>query len=36
MGLFSSILKAFVGDKAKKDLKLILPIVDEIKKIGID
>ena len=36
MGLFSSILKAFVGDKAKKDLKLILPIVDEIKKIGVD
>ena len=35
MGLFNSILKAFVGDKAKKDLKLILPLVDEIKKIGI-
>ena len=35
MGLFNSILKAFVGDKAKKDLKLILPIVDEIKKIGV-
>ena len=35
MGLFNTILKAFVGDKAKKDLKLILPIVDEIKKIGI-
>ena len=34
MGLFNTILKAFVGDKAKKDLKLILPIVDEIKKIG--
>ena len=33
MGLFNSILKTFVGDKAKKDLKLILPIVDEIKKI---
>ena len=36
MGLFNSILKAFVGDKAKKDLRLILPIVDEIKKIGND
>ena len=36
MGLFNSILKTFVGDKAKKDLKLILPIVDEIKKIGVD
>ena len=36
MGLFNSILKAFVGDKTKKDLKLILPLVDEIKKIGID
>ena len=35
MGLFNSILKAFIGDKAKKDLKLILPLVDEIKKIGI-
>ena len=35
MGLLNSILKAFVGDKAKKDLKLILPLVDEIKKIGI-
>ena len=36
MGLFNSILKTFVGDKAKKDLKLILPIVDEIKKISVD
>ena len=36
MGLFSTILKTFVGDKTKKDLKLILPIVDEIKRIGVD
>ena len=36
MGLFNSILKVFVGDKTKKDLKLILPLVDEIKKICID
>ena len=36
MGLFNTILKTFVGDKAKKDLKLILPIVNEIKKIGVD
>ena len=35
MGLLNSILKTFVGDKAKKDLKLILPIVDEIKKFGV-
>ena len=34
MGLFNTILKTFVGDKAKKDLRLILPTVDEIKKIG--
>ena len=31
MGLLNGYLKTFVGDKAKKDLKLILPIVDEIK-----
>ncbi|MAV00807.1 MAG: preprotein translocase subunit SecA [Flavobacteriaceae bacterium] len=31
MSFFNSILKLFVGDKAKKDVKLILPIVEEIK-----
>ena len=36
MGLFNTILKTFVGDKAKKDLRLILPTVDAIKKIGVD
>ena len=34
MGLFNTILKVFVGDKTKKDLKSILPIVNEIKEIG--
>ncbi len=34
MGLFNTILKVFVGDKTKKDLKSILPIVNEIKAIG--
>ena len=36
MGLFNTILKVFVGDKTKKDLKSILPIVSEIKAIGSD
>ena len=36
MGLFNTILKTFVGDKAKKDLRLILPTVDKIKEIGVD
>jgi len=31
MGLLDSVLKAFVGDKAKKDIKLITPIVNKIK-----
>jgi len=31
MSFFNSILKLFVGDKAKKDVKSILPIVEEIK-----
>ena len=36
MGLFNTILKVFVGDKTKKDLKSILPIVNQIKAIGSD
>jgi len=31
MSFFNSILKFFVGDKTKKDIKSILPIVEEIK-----
>ena len=32
MGLLNSVLKVFVGDKTKKDLAGILPIVSEINK----
>lgn len=31
MGILDSVLKAFVGDKTKKDLKEIYPILDQIK-----
>jgi len=31
MGVLDSVLKVFVGDKSKKDLKAITPIVDQIK-----
>ena len=31
MGLLDSVLKVFVGDKSKQDVKSISPIVDEIK-----
>jgi len=31
MSFFNSILKFFIGDKTKKDIKSILPIVEEIK-----
>ena len=31
MSLLNSILKVFVGDKVKKDLKTIQPIVNKIK-----
>ncbi|SDG37752.1 preprotein translocase subunit SecA [Psychroflexus sediminis] len=31
MGVLDSVLKVFVGDKTKKDLKVITPIVDQIK-----
>ena len=30
MSLFNSVLKVFVGDKKKKDLKLLQPIVDKV------
>lgn len=33
MGFLDTILKIFVGDKSKKDLKEIQPIIDEIKKL---
>ena len=32
MGLLNSIIKTFVGDKTKKDLKQISPLVDKINK----
>ncbi|MFT7428374.1 MAG: preprotein translocase subunit SecA, partial [Nonlabens sp.] len=32
MGLLDSVLKVFVGDKSKKDIKEIQPIVDKILK----
>ena len=32
MSLINSILKVFVGDKYKKDLKLLQPIVAEVNK----
>ena len=31
MSFVNSILKAFVGDKAKKDVKLLQPLVNKIK-----
>ena len=31
MSFFNSILKFFIGDKTKKDIKSILPIVEEVK-----
>ncbi|GGI58057.1 preprotein translocase subunit SecA [Winogradskyella haliclonae] len=31
MGLLDSVLKVFVGDKSKQDVKSIMPIVDKIK-----
>src|SRR5690554_4997498 len=33
MGFLDTILKIFVGDKSKKDIKEIQPIIDEIKKL---
>ncbi len=33
MGLLDSVLKVFVGDKSKKDIKDIQPFVEEIKKL---
>jgi preprotein translocase subunit SecA len=32
MGILDSVLKVFVGDKSKKDISDIQPIIDEIKK----
>ncbi|NNJ81900.1 MAG: preprotein translocase subunit SecA [Flavobacteriaceae bacterium] len=34
MGLLDSVLKVFVGDKSKKDISEIQPIVDRIKEFG--
>ena len=36
MSFFNSILKFFIGDKTKKDIKSILPIVEEIKSFESD
>ena len=33
MSLLNSILKVFVGDKSKQDVKSILPIVQQIKSL---
>ncbi|MEC8133832.1 MAG: hypothetical protein VX046_03175, partial [Bacteroidota bacterium] len=32
MSLLNSVLKVFVGDKSKQDVKAILPIVNQIKE----
>ena len=32
MGFLDSVLKVFVGDKSKKDIGELQPLVDEIKK----
>mgnify|MGYP000886933222 FL=1 len=31
MSFLNSVLKAFVGDKKKKDLKLLQPLVDKVR-----
>ena len=31
MSFLNSVLKAFVGDKRKKDLKLLQPMVDKVR-----
>jgi hypothetical protein len=32
MGILDSVIKLFVGDKQEKDLKLLQPVVDNVKK----
>ena len=32
MSLLNSVLKVFVGDKSKQDVKAILPVVNQIKE----
>ncbi len=34
MSLLNSVLKAFVGDKSKKDVKELQPLVEQIKSFG--
>ncbi len=36
MGILDSVLKVFVGDKSKKDISDIQPIIDEVKKFESD
>ena len=31
MSLLNSVLKVFVGDKSKQDVKAIMPLVEQIK-----
>ena len=31
MDFLNSVLKAFVGDKSKKDMKLLQPLVDKVR-----
>ena len=32
MGILDKVIKVFVGDKSKKDIGQIQPLVDEVKK----
>ncbi|MDG1397647.1 MAG: preprotein translocase subunit SecA [Polaribacter sp.] len=36
MGILDSVIKLFVGDKQQKDLKILQPIVDDVKKFEIE
>ena len=32
MSILNSVIKLFVGDKQQKDLKILQPVVDDVKK----
>ena len=36
MGILDSVIKLFVGDKQEKDLKLLQPVVDNVKKFEVE
>ena len=36
MGILDSVIKIFVGDKQQKDLKLLQPVVDNVKKFEVE